>query len=296
MRVAITGQSGLVGQHVTRVLRERGDEVVPVVRGAGPAGAIRWDPAGELDPAALAGIDAVVHLAGEPIAAGRWSAERKARIHRSRADGTRTVAEAIAKAQDGPSVLVSASAVGWYGDRGDEVLTETSSPGDDFLARVCQDWEAACDPARNAGVRVANLRFGIVLSPEGGALGKVLTLFRLGGGGPLGSGRQWWSWVAVDDVAGAIVHALRTDGLDGALNVTAPQPVRNREWAGLLGRVLGRPAVLPAPPPLLKLVLGEMADAMLFASQRVLPRRLEDSGYGFRHPDLEGAFRDLLRR
>ena len=296
MKVAITGQSGLVGQHLTRVLQQRGDEVVPIVRGGGTPGAITWDPTGQLDPGALAGIDAVVHLAGEPIGSGRWSAAKKDRIRRSRVEGTRTVAEAMAKAQDGPQVLVSASAVGWYGDRGDEVLTETSSPGDDFLAHVCQDWEAACDPARNAGVRVANLRFGIVLSPDGGALGKVLPLFRMGVGGPLASGRQWWSWVSIDDVSGAIAHALRTDGVDGAVNVTAPHPVRNREWSKVLGTVLGRPAVLPAPAPALKLVFGEMADAMLFASQRALPNRLADSGYSFRHAELEGAFRELLRR
>ncbi len=294
LTVAISGASGLVGQALSAFLTTGGHTVRPLVRRAPEDGEIRWDPGGgEIDRAALEGVDAVVHLAGEPIV-GRWTDAKKSRIYDSRVDGTRLLASALAELDEKPRVLVCASAVGFYGDRGDAVLTEASSSGDGFLAEVCRDWEAACAPASAAGIRVVNARLGIVLSAAGGALGQMLTPFKLGLGGPVGSGDQYWSWIAIDDVVGGLHHALVTDEVSGPLNLTAPEPVTSRAFAKTLGRVLGRPAFLPAPAFALRLALGEAADEMLLAGQRVLPEALRASGYGFRHAELEEALRMQL--
>ena len=259
------------------------------------AGEYRWDPAaGDVEPAALDGTDAAVHLAGETVA-GRWTADKKERILRSRVDGTRTLSEALASLARPPRVLVCASAIGYYGDRGNETLTEESASGDGFLAEVVREWEAASRPAEEAGVRVVRLRFGIVLSPAGGALRTMLRPFRLGAGGRLGSGKQWMSWVAIDDVVGAIDHALTTDELAGVANTVAPNPVTNADFTKTLGRVLGRPTLFPVPAPALRVALGEFSQETL-SSARVLPKRLLESGYEFRCPELEPALRHVLGR
>jgi len=297
MRISVTGSSGLIGAALVPSLTAGGHEVGRVARSAAAAGDWRWDPdAGHVDAGAVSGQDAVVHLAGESIAAGRWSAERKARIRESRVRGTRVVAEAVARADPRPKALLCASAMGFYGDRGDELLTEASAPGVGFLPEVAREWEEACAPARDQGVRVVHLRFGIVLSPAGGALAKMLLPFRLGAGGVVGSGRQWWSWVALDDAVGAIGHALVTPGLSGPVNVVAPNAVTNADFTRSLGRALGRPTLLPVPAFAARLAFGEMADALLLASARVVPERLQQTGYSFRHPELESAWRHMLGR
>lgn len=273
--------------------------VTPLVRRTPGPGEIGWDPErGRLMPGDLEGVDGVVHLAGENIGT-RWSAARKARIRSSRVEGTRLLSQTLARMGRRPDVLVSASAVGIYGDRGEETLAENSLPGDastDFLAAVGREWEAAADPARAAGIRVVHPRFGLVLSPAGGALKKMLLPFKLGLGGRLGSGDQWMSWISIDDAVGAISHVLDTGSFSGPVNLVAPEPVRNRDFTRVLGRVLSRPAPFAIPAAALRLVLGEMADATLLASVRVLPKRLLASGYRFEHPDLETALRHVLRR
>ncbi len=302
MRVAVTGASGLIGNGLVSALRARGDEVVRLVRRAAGAGEIRWDPGGTLDPGALKAVDAVVHLAGEPTAPAsllgavraRWTAERKRAIHDSRSEGTRTIAEAVRAA--GTPLLVCASGVHCYGDRGDEVLTENSAPGSGFLAGVVRDWEAAADPAREGGARVVHLRTGVVQDPEGGPLAVQLPLFKLGLGGRAGSGRQWIPWIHVDDEIGAYLHALDSPTLSGHVNATAPNPVTNAEYAKTLAAALHRPACLPIPAFAPKLVLGELADTLLFDSLRVVPRALEADGYAFRFTALGPALRDLLDR
>jgi hypothetical protein len=299
LHVAVTGASGLLGSALTPFLTTGGHRVTPVTRQAKPADAIRWDPAsGAIDVSAFEGFDAVVHLAGENVGV-RWTGLRKRRIRESRAVGTRLLAEALAELKQPPRVLVSASAMGIYGDRGDEVLTEDSTPSgppSDFLVEVGREWEAATEPARAAGIRVVNLRFGIILTPAGGALGRMLLPFHVGAGGPLGSGKQWVSWISVDDAIGAVHHALFTEELAGPVNAVAPEPVTSRTFAATLGRVLHRPAILPAPAPALRLLFGEMADTALLASQRVSSARLLASGYSFRHPRLESALRHVLGR
>jgi uncharacterized protein (TIGR01777 family) len=298
--VAVSGASGLVGGALVPALAAAGHRVVRLVRpGSPPAAAetVRWDPAaGTIDAAALEGVYALVHLAGESVAAGRWTPERKRRIHQSRERPTRLLAEACARLARPPRVLLAASATGYYGDRGDETLTEASASGAGFLAEVCRAWEAATEPAARAGIRVVNLRIGIALSRQGGALAKLLPPFRLGVGGPVGSGRQWMSWIALDDLISAILHALATDSLAGPVNAVAPHPVTNREFGRTLGRVLRRPAVLPLPAFAARLMLGEMADELLLASQRIRPMRLEATGFAFRYPTLEGALRAALER
>jgi uncharacterized protein len=296
MKVLVTGASGLIGSALGSSLETGGHSVNRLVRSA-PAreGEYRWDPgAGDMDPRALEDLDASVHLAGESVA-GRWTSAKKERILRSRVDGTRTLSEAIAKLERPPRVLVCASAIGFYGDRGDERLTEESAPGSGFLAEVVRQWEAASLPAEDAGVRVARLRFGIVLSPAGGALKTMLIPFRFGLGGRLGTGRQWVSWVSIDDVVGAIQHALVTGDLAGVANTVAPNPVTNAELTKTLGRVLHRPTLFPVPAPAMRLVLGEFGQDVL-ASARVVPRRLAETGYEFRHVDLEAALRHVLGR
>lgn len=299
LRIAVTGATGLIGSALIPFLTTGGHEVIAVSRRRGLPGAVRWDPAaGVIDHAGLEGLDAVVHLAGENIGL-RWSEQRKRRIRDSRVEGTMLLAEALAALRRPPAVLVSASAMGIYGDRGDEVLGEDALPEgapSDFFVELGRDWEGATEPARAAGIRVVLPRLGLVLTPAGGALGRMLPPFLLGAGGPLGSGRQWVSWISIDDVVGVVHHALFADRLDGPLNTAAPEPVTSRTFAATLGRVLGRPAVVPAPALALKLLFGEMADTALLASQRLSAERLVGSGYAFRHPTLESALRHVLGR
>jgi uncharacterized protein len=296
MKVLISGATGLIGSSLAQELRSGGHHVTSLTRSPIGENNISWDPdAGTVD-GSLEGTDAVVHLAGESIAEGRWTVSKKRRIMDSRKKGTRLLAGTIAGLTTPPRVMVSASAVGYYGDRGDEVLREDSRPGSDFLAEVCKAWEAAAEPAREAGIRVVHTRFGIVLSLEGGALGTMLPIFKLGGGGRIGRGRQWWSWVAIDDVVGTIHHALENDSAEGPVNVGSPNPMTNAEYTRVLGKVLNRPTVLPVPAPAIRLALGGIADALLLASQRMEPAKLKVTGYRFRHPELEGALRHLLER
>jgi hypothetical protein len=301
MKIIVTGSSGLIGSALVAALRARGDEVTCLVRGAAHArradGAreVLWNPGrGELDAAELEGHDAAVHLAGDPIAEGRWTDEKKRRIRESRAQGTTLIASTLAKLKTPPRTLLSASAVGYYGDRGQEILTETSAPGADFLSGVCREWEASTEAAKAAGVRVVLLRFGVVLSGEGGALLKMLTPFKLGVGGKIGSGEQYMSWIALDDVTGAILHALAHEELEGAVNVVAPQPVTNGEFTKTLGGVLNRPTVFAVPAFAARLAFGEIADAALLASQRAEPARLKATNYQFKYPELEGALHHAL--
>jgi hypothetical protein len=298
MHVVVSGSRGLVGSALVPFLTTGGHRVTRLVRGmaAGPDETV-WNPArGPVDASRLDGVDAVVHLAGENIAAGRWTPVRKAEIRRSRVDGTRNLCEVLARLPRPPKVLVSASAVGLYGDRGAEILTEESAPGTGFLTDVCREWEAATQPASRAGIRVVNLRFGMVLSPSGGALQKLLLPFRLGMGGRIGDGRQFTSWIALDDAVGAIHHALCEESVRGPVNAVAPGPVSNAEFTRTLARVLRRPTLLPVPAFAARLAFGEMADALLLAGARVMPVRLQESGYRFRFPDLESALRHLLGR
>jgi len=298
MRVAITGSTGLVGSEVVTVLAAAGHEVVRLVRRVPAPGekAVRWDPAkGEVDAAKLEGVDAVVHLAGENVGSGRWTAARKAAIRDSRVNGTRLLCDALAGLARPPKTLVCASAVGYYGDRGEESLTEESPPGKGFLAGVCREWEAASESAAQKGIRVVHLRIGMVLSERGGALSRMLPLFRAGLGGVIGGGRQYVSWVALDDLAAIVLHALQCEELRGPGNAVAPNPVTNREMTEALGKALSRPTPLPVPAFALRLAVGrEMADALLLASTRVLPRRLEETGYRFRFPEIGPALRHLV--
>jgi hypothetical protein len=296
MNVLISGATGLIGSALVPELEANGHTVTRLSRSQSGADTVRWDPSAGTIDGDLEGTEAVVHLAGESIAQGRWSPDKKRRILDSRVQGTRLLAERISALATPPKVMVSTSAVGYYGDRGDEVLTEESAPGADFLAKVCREWEAAAEPARQAGIRVVHPRLGIVLSPQGGALGTTLPIFKLGGGGKIGSGRQWWSWVALDDVVGSIVHALTDETVEGPANVGSPNPMTNAEYTKVLGKVLGRPTVLPLPAPAARVMLGEVADALLLASQRMRPAKLEATGYAFRYPQLEGALRHLLGR
>jgi uncharacterized protein (TIGR01777 family) len=298
MKVLVTGASGLVGSALVPFLAKEGHFVVRLVRSVRAPGhsEVAWDPErGTIDLDALEGIDAAVHLAGESIAARPWTAEGKRRIRDSRVGGTRLLCESFSRLDRPPKTLVCASAVGYYGDRGHEMLREDSPPGTGFLAQVCREWEAASDAAARKGIRVVRLRIGMVLSPKGGALARMLGIFRAGLGGRVGSGEQYMSWIALDDLVGVVDHAIRTASLEGPVNAVSPRPVTNREFAKTLARVLGRPAVLPVPAFAVRLVLGEMADELLLASSRVAPERLLLSGYAFRYPELEGALRHMLR-
>lgn len=292
LKIAVTGASGLLGQQLTAFLTTGGHEVVPLVRRAVAPGerAIPWDPAkGELNPADLEGFDAVVHLAGENIAGGRWTPERKARILGSRVEGTRLLAETLAGMDAPPRVLVSASGISVYGDRGDERLTEDSALGSGFLADVVRAWEAACEPARQAGLRVVNLRIAPVITPAGGPLAKLLLPYQLGLGGPVGPGRQYFPWIELDDLLAAMLHAIATETLQGPVNTCAPHPVPNAELAHTLGHVLHRPSFLPLPSLAVLALFGEMGKEALLEGQRALPAKLEASGFTFAHPTLEAA-------
>ena len=295
MHIIVSGASGLIGSSLVPALTAAGHTVAPLVRREPKAGEIRWNPAaGELDPAALEGADAIVHLAGAGIGDHRWTDDYKRELIDSRVLSTRLLAQRAAAA--GVKVMLSGSAVGYYGHTGDEQLDEAAPAGDDFLARLCVDWETAADPAREAGVRVTHIRTGIVLAPKGGALGKMLPLFRLGVGGPFGNGRQWQSWISLPDEVGAIVHLLTHD-VAGPVNLTAPNPVTNKEFARTLAKVVHRPSLVPVPrfgPALL--LGGELADALLYTGQRVLPAQLQASGYSFQHDTLDVALRAVLGR
>lgn len=302
IRVGVTGSGGLVGSALVPYLTTSGHEVVRLVREAADAEGETvahdhavWTPGtGEL--AGGGAVDAVVHLAGEPIASERWTPEKRRRIRDSRVEPTRRLCETLAASDAPPETLVCASAVGIYGDRGDEELTEDATTGEGFLADVGREWEDATEPARAAGIRVVHLRLGIVLSMAGGALAKMLTPFRLGVGGRLGSGEQWMSWISLDDVLGLVEYALLVDSLRGPVNAVAPQPLTNADFTRTLGRVLSRPTLAPAPAFALRAALGEMADHLLLSSQRVLPRRAPAAGYAFRRDELEPALRHLLGR
>lgn len=294
-KIAVTGASGLVGGALCSLLGAAGSRVYPLVRrvSADPQ-AVAWDiEKGEIDAAKLEGIDAVVHLAGENIA-GRWSAAKKKAILESRVKSTRLLCETLAKLKRKPPVLVSASATGIYGERGDAIVDEGSAAGGGFLAEVCKAWEAAAQPARDAGIRVVHPRIGVVLSGKGGALAKMLLPFKLCVGGRVGTGEQYWSWIALEDVLGAIVHALKTPSVAGALNLTAPAPATNAEFTRMLGKVLGRPTIFPVPAFAARMALGEMAEALLLTSTRAKPKGLLESGYKFKFPELEGALRQAL--
>ena len=296
MRIVVSGASGLIGRALVAALRQRGDDVLCLVRRpAAGVGEVFWNPATrELDAARLEGIDAVVNLAGENIAGGRWTAARREKILRSRADATQTLVAACARLARKPAVFVSASAVGFYGEGGDAILAEDAPAGIGFLPEVALIWETNAEAARRAGIRTVLLRFGVVLAREGGALAKMLPAFRLGLGGRLGAGRQWLSWVSRADAVAAILHALDRPVCAGPINVVAPVPVTNAEFTATLAARLRRPAIFPVPQWLLRLVFGEMADATLLASIRAAPARLRETGFKFRHENLDDALRAEL--
>jgi uncharacterized protein len=288
MKIAVSGSTGLIGSRLVPALEARGDTVLRLVRG------VQWDPErGTIDRNALEGSDAVIHLAGESIF-GRLTEAKKQRIRDSRVRGTRLVSNALVGLTRAPKVLLSASAVGYYGDRGTQTLTEQSSCGHDFLAEVAREWEEATGSASRAGIRVVNMRFGIVLSPAGGALGKMLPPFRMGLGGPIAGGQQYVSWIEHSDLVNAIQHVLGRSDLAGPMNLTSPNPVTNRELATTLGKVLGRPAIVPVPAFALRMAFGSDGAAMLEGGQRVVPERLVASGFQFAFPTIESALRHLL--
>jgi uncharacterized protein (TIGR01777 family) len=296
MKILISGSYGLVGSALVPALTRAGHVVTRLVRMEGQPG-ILWKPESSLmNSTPFEGFDAVIHLAGESIAGGRWTEEKKKRIRDSRINGTRLLVNALTRVQALPRVIIAASAIGYYGNRGSELLTEAAPPGSGFLADVCKAWEAATASAQSKGIRVANLRFGVILNAAGGALAKMLTPFKFGLGGPIGGGRQFMSWVDLDDVVGIVELALTSETLKGPVNVVAPRAVTNAEFTRSLGQALSRPAFLPMPAFAAKIVFGEMADELLLASQRVQPAVLEKAGYRFRYPDLDSSFRHQLKR
>ena len=293
-KALITGSSGPIGAALLPLLESSGYQIMRLVRGQPRnSSEVSWNPNAALDPKIVSGYGAVIHLAGETIV-GLWTAKKKAKIRDSRVHGTGHLAQALAHAEHKPQVMISASAIGFYGNRGEEILTENSASGKGFLPEVGCAWESAAQPAEDAGIRVVHPRFGLVLSPKGGALEPTLIPFRLGLGGNLGNGKQWWSWIHVQDVAGAILHALRNEQVRGPMNVVATNPVRNAEFTKTLARILHRPAFFTVPAFALRLAMGEMADELLLSSQRVQPMKLLASGYKFRYPELPGALEELL--
>jgi uncharacterized protein (TIGR01777 family) len=299
MKVLISGGSGLVGAALTESLRSEGHTVARLVRpdGAASAGDIRWDPAsGFVNLDAMEAADAVVNLNGASIGGGRWTPARKKILRASRVDSTRFLVESLERLKQKPRVFISASAIGYYGNRGDEILTESSASGNEFLAALCRDWEAEALRAQSSGTRTVITRFGVILSSNGGALTQMLTPFKLGLGGRLGSGKQWMSWVALDDVIGILRAALSNEQASGPVNVVAPNPVQNSEFTRVLASVLHRPAIFPAPAFALRLAIGEMADALLLSSQRVQSERSPAAGYAFRYENLEPALHAILAK
>jgi uncharacterized protein (TIGR01777 family) len=299
-RILVSGMSGPIGAALLPALRAEGWSVVRLVRGTSAFGSsdnaqIAWDPAGAIAPEAVSGFDAVIHLAGESIF-GRWTAVNKRKIRDSRVAGTLNLASALARAEKKPDVFVCGSAIGYYGNRGDELLREESSPGAGFLAEVCREWEEAAAPAVQAGIRTAHLRTGIVLSPKGGALGAMLVPFRVGLGGRTGDGRQWMSWIDVGDMVGGILHILKNSGMRGPVNMVAPAPVTNAEFAKTLASVVRRPAIFPMPAFVAKLAFGEMGEELLLGSQKVEPGKLVAGGYLFRCRELRASLEGLLAR
>ena len=296
MKVLVTGSSGFIGGALVRALEAAGHDVLRLVRRAPRDGEARWDPSTEsLDARDVEGVEVAIHLAGVGIGDRRWTEEHKSRVLDSRVRGTRLLSETLARLRRPPEALLSASAVGFYGQRGDDVLTEDSAPGTDFLARVCRAWEAQTEPAREAGIRVVNFRSGLVLDRSGGILSRMLLPFRVGLGGRLGAGRQWWSWITLADEVAALMHLAQTSAISGPVNLTAPNPVTNAEFTEALGRVLGRPTFLPLPAAALRMALGaEMARELMLASQRALPAALERGGFRWAHPRLDAALRATL--
>jgi uncharacterized protein len=295
-RILVSGASGPIGGALLPALKEQGATVIRLVRKSGKGNdQIVWDPAHPLSPDLVSGFDAVIHLSGESIV-GRWTDAKKRRIIDSRIQGTGHLVEAIARASQPPSVFVSASAVGYYDNRGDEILREDSPSGQGFAAEICRQWEAATQPAAQAGIRTAQTRFGVVMSADGGALPKMLPPFRLGLGGNLGDGRQWSPWVSVRDVVGAIQHVLSNESLSGPVNIVSPNPVTNAEFTRVLASVLHRTAIFPMPALAIRLIFGQMGEELFLASARVEPAKLMASGYQFQHPDLKNALQEILRR
>lgn len=299
MKILVTGASGLIGSAFCKVREQSGDQIIRASRKEPKdANSVRWDPDSGFDDNALPlieGADVFVHLAGESVSGLRWGEEKKQAIRDSRVHGTRSVIDAIAKLNQRPKVFLSASAIGFYGDRGDEELTEASPPGDTFLADVCRQWETESRRAEDLGVRTVLLRNGIVLSKDGGALASMLLPFRLGLGGVIGNGKQWMSWVSLDDVVSIMEFVIETESIRGAVNVVSPNPVTNEEFTKTLGEVLYRPTILPIPEFAVNLVFGEMGDALLLDSTRVIPKRLSDAGYEFRYPHLKEALVHALK-
>jgi len=297
MRILISGATGLVGTALSEALRVEGHEVGQLVRPGGRArtGDVRWDPAsGSVDVAAMEGADAVICLSGASIAGGRWTPERKKVLRTSRVDATRVLVDSLGRMTRKPRVFIGSSAIGYYGNRGDEILTESSAAGNDFLALLARDWEAEAMRAEASHIRTVIVRFGVILSTKGGALAKMLTSFRLGAGGRLGSGKQWMSWIALEDVVGILRAAIANEAIQGPVNMVAPNPARNAEFTHVLASVLHRPAIFPAPAFILRVALGEMADALLLSSQRVQAMHMIAAGYEFKMPDLDSALRNIL--
>ena len=289
MKIAVTGSTGLVGSALVPFLKKAGHDVVVLRRPAD------WNPDnGTVDTDVLQGVEAAVHLAGENIATGRWTPAKKRRIRESRVKGTKLISDTLARLENPPAVLISMSAIGYYGDRGEEVVREESGPGQGFLADVCRQWEASTDSATRKGIRVVHLRTGVVLSKKGGALEKIVLPFKFGVGGRIGSGRQYMSWITLDDLCSSILHCILASGLHGPVNTVSPSPVTNLEFTRTLGRVLSRPTLFPLPAFAARIALGEMANELLLASTRVEPAKLLSSRFGFRHRELESALRDLL--
>jgi uncharacterized protein len=292
--VLVSGASGPIGAALLPSLKSAGYRVARLVRGVAVNDEqISWDPVQPLDPAKVSGFDAVIHLAGESIV-GRWTDAKKRRILESRAQGTRNLSAALANAPQKPRVFICGSAIGYYGNRGDELLQEKSASGEGFLPEVCREWEGATKAAQDAGIRTAHIRTGLVLTKSGGALPKMLTPFRLGLGGRMGSGRQWWSWIDIHDHIGAIHHILKSDLLQGPVNLVAPKPVTNAEFTKILASVLSRPAIFPMPAFAARLAFGQMGDELLLASQRVEPQKLVASGYPFQYSELRASLQDIL--